>query len=79
MMSRKDYTKIAESIHDSLDSRYFTATEFRLGVAETARNLADVFKADNPHFRHDFFFEACGLNSMGYLRADERRIEVTSK
>lgn len=36
-------------------------------VADIARQLADMFKADNTEFRYDRFFPACRLDSWGEL------------
>lgn len=66
-MHRKNYKAIAESIHSTLYDTPFTTPEFKEGVRQTAIHLADVLRADNPNFRYDFFFEACGLDAFGGL------------
>ena len=66
-MSRKDYTKIADIINDNLAD---TMVESR-AVAGVARELADYFKSDNPSFRYDVFFNACGLDSFGELVTED--------
>ncbi len=61
--TRKLYNEVADTI------------KFRVGMAEgdelktvasLVRDLANDFKRDNRAFRFDRFFEACGLDSVGY-------------
>lgn len=40
----------------------------RAAIAEIAKQLADMFKADNAAFRYDKFFPACRLDNWGELR-----------
>jgi hypothetical protein len=61
-MSRKHYRQIAAVINDNRRSESAIA---RLAVAGVARDIADILKRDNPRFRYDKFFEACGLDAFG--------------
>lgn len=63
-MSRGDYEEIANVINDNLED---TMVESR-AIATMARELADVFKANNPRFRYDTFFAACGLDEWGEVK-----------
>lgn len=65
-MSKRDYVKIADIINDNLAD---TMVESR-AVAGVAREMADYFKSDNPSFRYDTFFEACGLDPFGDVISD---------
>lgn len=65
-MSRNDYTKIADIINDNLAD---TMVESR-AIAGVAREMADHFKSDNPNFRYDTFFAACGLDEWGEIHPD---------
>ena len=67
-MTRKDYKIIAESIRKS--SEYFAETykndEMRdiliaVGISSVVRNLQVALQEDNPNFKSDLFFKACGL------------------
>jgi hypothetical protein len=37
-------------------------------VALVTRKLASNFKFESSRFRYDTFFEACGLDSFGYVK-----------
>lgn len=63
-MSKANYAKIADIINDNLAD---TMIESR-PVAGIARELADYFKSNNPSFRYDFFYEACGLDEWGEVK-----------
>lgn len=60
-MSKRNYAKIADIINDNLAD---TMVESR-AIAGVAREMADYFKSDNPNFRYDVFFDACGLDEWG--------------
>lgn len=63
--SRRMYQAVARSI-----SRELTSPEHNNGqkhaIAAVARRIASDFSDDNPRFRHDKFYAACGLNDQGY-------------
>lgn len=63
-MSKSNYVRIADVINDNLAD---TMVESR-AVAGIARELADYFKSDNPNFRYDTFFDACGLDEWGEVK-----------
>lgn len=63
-MSRGDYEEIANIINDNLADNMVESRT----VATMARELADVFKANNPRFRYDTFFAACGLDEWGEVK-----------
>lgn len=65
-MSKRDYAKIADIINDNLAD---THVESR-AVATVARELSDYFKSDNPSFRYDTFYSACGLDEWGMPPTD---------
>lgn len=72
-MSKKDYQLIADLLKDKLTTssnpdEISTNTIIDVTVADVARSLADKFKRDNPKFRYDKFFEACGLDVYGELK-----------
>ncbi len=60
MASAALYRRLAIALSDALRDE-----TTRLGVAVAARAVADVLKADNPRFRYDAFFDACGLDPYG--------------
>lgn len=62
--SRKDYRAAAEAFKVA---SAFERREARDALAHAARLLADHFKRDNPAFRYDRFFEACGLDAFGHV------------
>lgn len=66
-MSFKNYTRVAEILNDNLAD---TNVESR-AVACVARELADYFKWDNPRFRYDKFYAACGLDEWGMPPVDQ--------
>lgn len=67
--SRKIYREVAGALkgrmaeHDPRDMIDVAVLE---GIAKAARTIADVFKRDNPMFRYDTFYAACGLNEWGH-------------
>lgn len=66
-MSRKDYTVAAEAIANLIeactdDGRGDIRAE---GIADTAKELADVFMADNPRFDRERFYFACAMTHDG--------------
>ena len=65
-MSKRDYSHIAEIVNDNLAD---TMVESR-AIATMTRELADYFKSDNPNFRYDTFFKACGLDEWGEVVND---------
>lgn len=65
-MSRKDYRAIADVIENEM--RFAKSDETRQAIANIAREMARVFKADNPRFRFDVFYSACGLTEWGQVK-----------
>jgi len=57
------------SIADMLNLRLVQAATSgeRALVAQIARDMAAICKADNPRFKKEKFFEAVGLTSYGCL------------
>lgn len=53
-MSRQDYNRVAEILKDAEPNT-------DLGLRIVVYKMADMFKADNPRFVHERFYEACGL------------------
>lgn len=66
-LSRQDFQAAADTIARALRTDNEAA---RITAAFIARDLADHFKKRNSAFRYDRFFEACGLDSFGYLRRE---------
>lgn len=64
-ITQKNYRAFAEEIKLSI-ARDVGEGGGGQEIASVARRIADVMKADNPRFRYDTFFEACGLDSYGY-------------
>jgi hypothetical protein len=62
--TRKLYCELAEEFSLAL-SRDDTCSDT---VAHCVRKTADVLKRDASKFRYDYFFEACGLDSFGYVK-----------
>jgi hypothetical protein len=66
-MTKKDYIAIAACIKAEWDSRYLEVScyphdEIRnRAIYSLHKRIADVFKADNPHFNRDKFTKACGF------------------
>lgn len=66
MASRKMYEAVAQVVRDNLD---LPPQDSKTALSQVAQDLADVFKADNPNFRYDAFYEACGLTAWGVVAA----------
>lgn len=64
-MSKKDYTKLAAVVRDTLDSIDFEKDGSDY-AAETVKylthTLANTLKADNAKFKEQIFFKACGIS-----------------
>lgn len=60
-MSRKDYRTVALRVRQSIE--HFPDSAEALSL--TARLMADDFKIENPSFRYDVFYAACGLDEWG--------------
>jgi hypothetical protein len=63
MASRRFYTAIAGNFKAALDREHDLDA-----IASVARDVATTCKIDNPNFRYDWFFDACGLDSHGYVK-----------
>ena len=55
-MTRKNYEQIAKILKESEPST-------DLGLRIVVFKMADMFKAENPSFIHEKFYEACGLTT----------------
>lgn len=73
-MSRKHYRAFAEEIKWQVDrvsqmrkSRSKEAATLTITIL--ADGIARTCKRDNPNFRFDTFFEACGLDANGNMRS----------
>lgn len=64
--TKRLYVAIAKAINDSAEDFRHHGWTPRSAAAHTVRALAVVLKEDNPRFRYDTFYEACGLDSYGY-------------
>jgi 5-hydroxyisourate hydrolase-like protein (transthyretin family) len=42
-----------------------------LGLRILVFKMADYFKADNPNFKHEVFYKACGLDDSQYKHIEE--------
>jgi hypothetical protein len=65
-MSRKHYREAAETVREAVEGANTPG-----GVeaaSDIARGLADMFKRDDPKFRYDTFYAACGLNEWGKVK-----------
>jgi hypothetical protein len=66
-MSKKDYEVVARIIRSNVEPIQKDGNNDPLLVAaenvldRIARQLAEAFKADNPHFNHEKFLLACGV------------------
>jgi hypothetical protein len=71
MTTCKIYTQtahiIATAITDADDLKVKAA------IADVARQLADMFKADASTFRYDRFYPACRLDMFGELTTIDNR------
>lgn len=63
--SRKTYIRLADRLRGDLLA---SSTDEKDAVARAVRSVADALKEDNRAFRYDRFFEACGLDSFGYVK-----------
>lgn len=64
--TQKHYREAAATIREVVEGAY---TEVELSAAVViVRNLADMYKRDNPKFRYDTFYEACGLDEWGQVK-----------
>lgn len=77
-MTRQDYIMIARVVRETLENIPTVGTwthetqiecdmwsSYRNGVKQLTQRLAEEMKRDNPRFRYDKFFEACGLDGWG--------------
>ena len=68
-MSRKHYVDAAATVGGSVTAaKALTPVRRRAALnacEEIAGGLAYMFKCDNPRFRYDTFFVACGLDEFG--------------
>lgn len=62
--TRKLYCDLADRLRQLLDQDDICKDT----VAATARTIATGLKIDNPQFRYDTFYEACGLDYFGYVK-----------
>ena len=65
MMSRKDYEAVAEAINYNRGEAPTTPDRKAArndAANDIARDLADVFFADNPRFDRDRFYEEAGVD-----------------
>jgi hypothetical protein len=63
-MCRNLYRETAHIVATALDDTSDEPAACE-AIAKVARKLADAFKTDNPIFRYDKFFGACGLDPWG--------------
>lgn len=59
-MSRKDYERIADAMKRAYWQMGDKSGE-RVKYEVYVGAVADAFRADNPAFKRDKFYEACGL------------------
>lgn len=64
MANRALYRSVAKDVAATL-AKADVCTD---SVAELARRIAQTFKLDRAEFRYDKFFDACGLDSFGYVK-----------
>lgn len=68
-MSRKHYTEVAKIVRDNVEFAGRQVSDhgasYAVGVSAVARDLADMFRKDNPAFDRSRFYMACGLNKDG--------------
>jgi hypothetical protein len=65
-MSRKDYRTMANKIKN-MDDRDL--------AGEMCRTFAEMAKADNPRFKEEMFFAACGIDSPASVLVDEEAMD----
>jgi hypothetical protein len=70
MTSRKLYRALADDVNAALAAMQDNK-EGREGVAALARRMSDTLRYDNPRFRYDKFYEACGLTEWGGPKGGE--------
>ena len=46
---------------DTIDDIYATASA-RVAIKDIARDLHNIFRSDNPNYKPDVFFDACGID-----------------
>ena len=57
-MTQKDYEAVARAVkHRRMESRGVALRK----VTELAADLADIFAQDNPNFKFQLFYDACGF------------------
>ena len=57
----RHYTAIAEELRGLDLHDYVEVMQHDACKRAVARRLADVFERDNPRFRRDVFYDACGV------------------
>lgn len=62
-MTRKDYKIIADALREAEPQ-----TDLALRIA--IFKIADHLKVDNPNFKHEAFYKACGLADGQYKRIE---------
>jgi hypothetical protein len=65
-MTRKDYKIIAQAIKDSMEMNKHSwkttdVTDRQIGIIGLAETLAIRLQEDNPNFKSDVFYKACGI------------------
>lgn len=63
-MTRKDYEALAQMVKEA-------EPQTDLGLRILVFKMADYFKADNPNFKHEVFYKACGLDDSQYKHIEE--------
>ena len=63
MTSRRFYKDLANRVNEYLNLEMPTLE--KEGATRVIKMVADTCKADNPSFRYDTFFSACGLDKWG--------------
>jgi len=70
-MTQKDYVAVAQAVcHRRMESRGVALRK----VTELAADIAHIFAKDNPNFRFDRFYEACGFQEKDYDVALDRSL-----
>jgi hypothetical protein len=62
--TRSHYRDVAAVLRERLDEQSHNPQSRRV-IATIARDLAQIYREDNPRFRGDLFYAAAGLDEIG--------------
>lgn len=68
-MTQKHFVAIAAILAGQI-AVYRHSVREQLATREVALSMADYFASENPRFKRDTFYLACGLDKEGFLNGE---------